>query len=60
MSSVNCPVCKDRIEMKVTERKSGKPSLMLVCPENAAHFRAFINDEEFVHKTLAGRGSAQT
>ena len=29
-------------------RKSGKPFLMLVCPTDGRHFRAFITDRAYV------------
>jgi hypothetical protein len=40
------------IEVKPAERKSGKPSLTLKCSKSAAHFRGFINDQDFVMKAL--------
>jgi hypothetical protein len=33
-------------------RKSGKPFVMLICPADGRHIRAFINDKEFVSKVV--------
>jgi len=52
MSQISCPVCGKPIEVKPAKRKSGKPSLMLVCSLSPAHFRGFINDPDFVMKAL--------
>ena len=39
--------------MKLTRgRKSGKPFVMLICSRDGRHFRAFINDQEYVSRVL--------
>lgn len=55
MSSVNCPVCSHRLDMGPRENaRNGRIFLMLVCPEDGAHFRAFINDRDYVGKVVKG------
>ena len=60
MSSINhipCPVCRAALEIrKATGRKSGKPFLMFICPENGKHFRGFIGDQEFMRQVLQNLG----
>lgn len=34
-------------------RKSGKPSLMFICPHDGRHFRGFITDQNYVAGVLA-------
>lgn len=44
-----CPVCKRELTVKLAHgRKSGKTSLMLVCPSDGRHFRGFIADRDYV------------
>jgi hypothetical protein len=33
-------------------RRSKKPFIMLLCPQDGRHFRAFINDKEYVSEVL--------
>lgn len=54
MRSVNCPVCQTELELAPAQsRKKKRLCLMLVCPASATHFRAFINDQEFVKQVMA-------
>ena len=53
MKKIGCPVCGTTIGVsKAQSRKSKKTKtfLMLVCPVNGRHFRAFINDPEFISR----------
>lgn len=44
-----CPVCGAVLVLTPAQgRKSGKAYLMLRCPKNGRHFRAFIHDEKYV------------
>ena len=44
-----CVVCHKPLELRTAKgRTSGKPFLMLICPADGRHFRAFINDQDFV------------
>jgi hypothetical protein len=49
-----CPICGMPLAVKLAHgRKSGKPFVMLICPNDGRHIRAFINDKEFVSTVLA-------
>ncbi len=53
MKKIGCPVCGTAIGVsKAQSRKSKRPKtfLMLLCPINGRHFRAFINDPEFISR----------
>lgn len=59
--SVLCPVCTTPLVVRLTRgRRSGKPFVMLICPCDGRHIRAFINDQGFVRSVLAQleRGSS--
>ncbi len=44
-----CPVCGDAVLLRLARgRKSGKPFVMLRCPLDGRHYRAFINDRQYV------------
>ena len=50
---VACPVCREPIWVRLARgRKSGKPSVMLICRKDGRHFRGFINDQGFVRSFL--------
>ncbi len=51
---LRCPVCKGALDVRMARgRKSGKPFLMLICPVNGRHIRAFITDQTYVAGVLA-------
>ena len=56
-----CPVCSKSLIVRPAEgRKSGKPFIMLICPEDGRHFRGFITDKDYVgrvHASVKGLGS---
>jgi len=53
-SSVPCLICQQPLTLRLAKgRKSGKPFLMLVCPQDGRHFRGFINDQDYVRQVLA-------
>ena len=53
--SLPCPVCGTDLQMRLTHgRRSGKPFVMLICPRDGRHLRAFISDREFVNKIVTG------
>jgi hypothetical protein len=33
-------------------RASNKPFIMLICPKDGRHFRAFISDQTYINKVL--------
>ena len=46
-------VCQEPLSVRPTRgRKSGKPSLMLICPSDGRHFRGFITDQSYVSGVL--------
>jgi hypothetical protein len=48
-----CPVCSQSLTVRLAEgRKSGKPFVMLVCPQDGRHIRAFISDRGFVGSVI--------
>ena len=52
-STLRCPVCGLGLSLDLARgRRSGKPFLMLVCPRDGRHFRAFINDASYVRQVL--------
>jgi hypothetical protein len=51
--TVPCIVCRRPLDVRLTKgRKSGKPSIMLICPENGRHLRAFVTDQAYVRGVL--------
>ena len=49
MKKLPCPVCSETLSVRLaTGRKSGKPFVMLVCPIDGRHIRAFVSDRDFV------------
>jgi hypothetical protein len=56
-SLLNCPVCAIPLIIKsASGRKSNKSFIMLVCPKDGRHFRAFITDQSYVKKVLDSKG----
>ena len=54
-SGIPCLVCKEPLTVRLARgRKSGKPFVMLICSRDGRHFRAFINDQEYVSRVLDG------
>ena len=50
---IACLVCKEPLTVRLARgRKSGKPFVMLVCAQDGRHFRAFINDQDYVAQVL--------
>ena len=48
-----CPICGAPLMVKMAYgRKSKKPFISLVCPKDGRHFRAFINDQQYVKGVL--------
>jgi hypothetical protein len=59
-SQPECLVCHRALSVRLAHgRKSGKPFVMLVCPENGRHFRAFITHREYVTQVLERLESLQ-
>ncbi len=44
-----CPVCGQPLSFRLARgRKSGKPFIQLVCPQDGRHFRGFIGDKSYI------------
>jgi hypothetical protein len=53
-SAVPCLICSTPLTLRLARRrKSGKPFLMLICPIDGRHFRAFVTDKAYVSAVLA-------
>ena len=51
--SIPCPVCTQPLAVRLaTGRKSQKTFVMLVCGVDGRHFRAFINDRNYIDDVL--------
>jgi hypothetical protein len=48
-----CHICQAPLNVKLARgRKSGKPFVMLACPEDGRHIRAFIADRAYVENLI--------
>ena len=55
-----CPVCQSTLEVRLAKgRRSEKSFLMLVCPKDGRHIRAFITDQGYVQAVLARLEASQ-
>ena len=53
MNQAPCPVCGVPLTVRLARgRKSGKPFVMLLCGQDGRHFRAFINDQQYVSNVI--------
>jgi hypothetical protein len=51
---VPCLVCATALTLRLVRgRKSGKPFLMLICPQDGRHFRGFITHRDYIAGVLA-------
>ena len=51
--AIPCLVCHSPLSMRLTKgRKSGNPSVMLICGKDGRHFRGFIAYQPFVLEVL--------
>ncbi len=54
MKNIKCPICENNLSVRPSKgRKSNKPFIMLVCPEDGRHFRGFITDQQYIKKVLS-------
>ena len=64
LNQLPCLVCSETLSVRIaTGRKSGKAFLMLVCPKDGRHIRAFVSDREFVAgviESASSRGLVET
>jgi hypothetical protein len=51
---IPCIICGSGLVLRTAQgRKSRKPFLMVICPQDGRHFRGFINDQGYVKQVLA-------
>ena len=49
-----CPLCGNSLTATIARgRKSGKPFIMLICPEDGRHFRGFITHRPYIEAVLS-------
>lgn len=49
-----CPVCQNPLSVRLARgRKSLKPSIMLICPVDGRHLRAFITSQDYVKQFIS-------
>jgi hypothetical protein len=59
--TLRCLICGTGLTLRLARsRKSGKPFVMLICPMDGRHLRAFITDKEYVAGVLAKLEEHQT
>ncbi len=47
--ALRCHLCQESLSVRLARgRKSGKPFVMLVCPNDGRHMRAFVADADYV------------
>ncbi len=68
-TGLQCLICREPLILRPARgRKSGKLSLMLICPRSGKHFRGFITDQDYVaevfrrveNQTAAGKPGGGT
>ena len=45
---MNCLVCGAKLEVELCHGKKGRKAIMLSCPNDGRHFRAFINEPKVI------------
>lgn len=48
LPALACPVCGEPLDARLVRSRQGKVALMLVCPQEGRHFRAFLNDPDYI------------
>jgi hypothetical protein len=60
VKEIGCPVCATQLAVRIAHgRKSNKPFIMLACPADGRHFRAFITDQKYVGQVLGDRRGSE-
>ncbi len=51
--ALHCHLCHESLSVRLARgRKSGKPFVMLVCPGDGRHIRAFVADADYVSNLI--------
>ena len=45
---MNCLVCGTKLKVELCHGKKGREAIMLSCPNDGRHFRAFINEPKVI------------
>ena len=45
---MNCLVCGAKLKVELCHGKKGREAIMLSCPNDGRHFRAFINEPKVI------------
>jgi hypothetical protein len=57
MNEIKCPICSSALSIRMAKgRKSNKPFIMLICPQDGRHFRGFITDQTFISNIVTQKG----
>ena len=52
-SGLHCHLCGNPLDVRLARgRKSGKPFVLMVCPVDGRHIRAFVGDADYVRKLM--------
>ena len=52
-ADLRCHICRVSLSVRLARgRKSGKPFVLLVCPEDGRHMRAFVADADYVRRVV--------
>ena len=61
MNEIKCPICANALSIRMAKgRRSNKPFIMLICPQDGRHFRGFITDQAYISKILPQKGEMPT
>ena len=61
--NIGCPLCGEPLRFSIAaSRRAKKPKsfVMLTCPTDGRHFRAFISDQAYVQSVLGAIGPTGT
>ena len=58
-AALHCHLCQSPLDLRLARgRKSGKPFVLMICPVDGRHIRAFVADAAYV-QNLMDRVEAQ-
>jgi hypothetical protein len=61
MNDIKCPICSNALSIRMAKgRRSNKPFIMMICPQDGRHFRGFITDQAYISKILPPKGEIPT
>ena len=54
-----CLICGTSLKVALTTSKKGKVAVGLSCPVDGRHFRGFVNDRDYVTRTIQATQALQ-